>query len=132
MGDEIIPLSRSIIVYTVLVSFLAPRMDFVFARIILTSNDTNNFTVAIGMYNMLNKNLINQYYTIFSAAAVVVSIPISVLFVLMQKYYVEGVTGGSMKGLIEIRVPKMGPFFTILSLFYFFWVSRSFLLYKVI
>jgi len=94
----IMPLSKPIIVYTVLVSFLAPWVDFVFARIILTSNDTNNFTVAIGMYNMLDRNLINSYFAIFSAAAVVVSIPISILFVIMQKYYVEGVTGGSVKG----------------------------------
>ncbi len=94
----IMPISKPIIVYTVLVSFLAPWVDFVFARIILTSNDTNGFTVAIGMYNMLDRNLINTYFALFCTAGVVVSIPISLLFVLMQSYYVEGVTGGSTKG----------------------------------
>lgn len=94
----IIPLSRPIIVYTVLLAFLAPWVDFVFANIIMTSRDTNKFTVAIGLYNMLDRNLVNNYFSLFTAGAVVVSIPISVLFIFMQKFYVEGVTGGSVKG----------------------------------
>ncbi len=94
----IMPISKPIIVYTVLVAFLAPWVDFIFARIILTSNDTNSFTVAIGMYNMLDRNLINSYFSLFCTAGVVVSIPISLLFIIMQRYYVEGITGGSMKG----------------------------------
>ena len=47
---------------------------------------------------MLDKSLINQYFTLFCAAGIVISIPISALFVLMQKFYVEGVTGGAVKG----------------------------------
>jgi arabinogalactan oligomer/maltooligosaccharide transport system permease protein len=94
----ILPLSKPIIVYTALVSFLAPWMDFVFARIIMTSRDTNKYTVAIGLFNMLDRNLINSYFAIFCAAAVIVSIPISLLFIIMQRFYVEGVTGGSVKG----------------------------------
>lgn len=94
----ILPLSKPIIVYTVLVSFLAPWMDFIFARIIMTSRDTDKYTVAIGLFAMLDRNLINSYFALFCAAAVVVSIPISLLFIIMQKFYVEGVTGGSVKG----------------------------------
>jgi len=94
----IMPLAKPIIVYTALVSFLAPWMDFVFARIILTSHDTNHYTVAIGLFNMLDRNLVNSYFAIFAAGAVVVSIPISLLFIIMQKFYVSGVTGGSVKG----------------------------------
>jgi arabinogalactan oligomer / maltooligosaccharide transport system permease protein len=85
-------------VYTVLLAFLAPWVDFVFANIIMTSRDTNKFTVAIGLYNMLDRNLVNNYFSLFTAGAVVVSIPISILFIFMQKFYVEGVTGGSVKG----------------------------------
>lgn len=94
----ILPLSRPIIVYTALVSFLAPWVDFIFARIIMTSRDTDKYTVAIGLFNMLDRNLINSYFALFCAAAVVVSIPISLLFIIMQRFYVEGVTGGSVKG----------------------------------
>ena len=55
-------------------------------------------TVAIGLYNMLEKSLVNKYFSVFCAGGIVVAIPISILFVIMQKYYVEGVTGGSVKG----------------------------------
>lgn len=94
----ILPLSKPIIVYTVISSFLVPWGDFVFAKLILNSGISADWTIAIGLYNMLNKSLVNKYFSIFCAGGVVVSIPISILFVIMQKFYVEGITGGSVKG----------------------------------
>ncbi len=94
----VIPMSRPIIVYTVISSFLTPWMDFVFAKMILNAGISAKWTVSIGLFNMLDKSLINTYFTQFCAGGVLVSIPISVLFVIMQKFYVEGVTGGSVKG----------------------------------
>ncbi|MBQ9928983.1 MAG: ABC transporter permease subunit [Lachnospiraceae bacterium] len=94
----VMPMSKPIIVYTVISSFLAPWMDFVFAKIILNAGISSQWTVAIGLYNMLERSLINTYFTQFCAGGVLVSIPISVLFVIMQKFYVEGITGGSVKG----------------------------------
>ena len=94
----VIPMSRPIIVYTVISSFLAPWMDFIFAKIILNAGISSQWTVAIGLYNMLERSLINTYFTQFCAGGVIVSIPISVLFMIMQKFYVEGITGGSVKG----------------------------------
>lgn len=94
----VVPMSRPIIVYTVISSFLVPWMDFVFAKMILNSGISSQWTVSIGLFNMLDKSLINTYFTQFCAGGVLVSIPISVLFVIMQKFYVEGVTGGSVKG----------------------------------
>ena len=94
----VMPMSRPIIVYTVISSFLAPWMDFVFAKIILNAGISSQWTVAIGLYNMLERSLINTYFTQFCAGGVLVSIPISVLFVIMQKFYVEGITGGAVKG----------------------------------
>lgn len=94
----IIPLSKPIIVYTVLVSFLAPWVDFYLARIIIPPTAQNNMTVAVGLFRMLDRNLINSYFGNFAAGAVIVSIPISTLFIIMQGFYVEGVTGGSVKG----------------------------------
>ena len=91
-----IPLSKPIIVYTVLTSFIAPWIDFVFAKVICKAN-ADQFTVAIGMWNMLQKEYIHQWYTAFAAAAVCVSIPIAILFMFMQKYYVEGMAG-AVKG----------------------------------
>ncbi len=94
----VLPLSRPIIVYTVISSFLVPWTDFVFAKIILNSGISTDWTVAIGLYNMLNRTLIPTYFSRFCAGGVLVGIPIGILFVLMQKFYVEGITGGSVKG----------------------------------
>jgi arabinogalactan oligomer/maltooligosaccharide transport system permease protein len=94
----VIPMSRPIIVYTVISSFLVPWMDFVYAKMILNSGIASQWTVAIGLYGMLEKSLINNYFSQFCAGGVIVSIPISILFMIMQKFYVEGVTGGAVKG----------------------------------
>jgi ABC-type maltose transport systems, permease component len=94
----VIPMSRPIVVYTVISSFLAPWMDFVFAKMILNAGVSSKYTVAIGLYKMLDKSLINEYFTQFCAGGVLVSIPISILFMIMQKFYVEGITGGAVKG----------------------------------
>ena len=92
----VIPMSRPIVVYTVI--SLAPWMDFVFAKMILNAGVSSKYTVAIGLYKMLDKSLINEYFTQFCAGGVLVSIPISILFMIMQKFYVEGITGGAVKG----------------------------------
>lgn len=92
-----LPLSKPIIVYTVLTSFLAPWMDFIFASVIMGDN-YDNYTVAVGLFKMLEREFINTYYTQFAAGCVLISIPIALLFVSMQKYYVEGVAGGAVKG----------------------------------
>lgn len=94
----IIPMSKPIIVYTVISSFMTPWMDFVFSKLILNAGISDYYTVAIGLYKMLDKSLINSYFTIFCCGGVIVSIPISILFYIMQKFYVEGITGGAVKG----------------------------------
>ena len=92
------PLCKPIIVYQIISAFLAPWSDFVFARLMLNSGISKDWTVAIGLYNMLDKTLIHTNFAAFCAGGLIISIPISVLFIIMQKYYVEGVTSGSTKG----------------------------------
>lgn len=92
-----LPLSKPIIVYTILTTFLAPWVDYIFASVIMGDN-YENYTVALGLYKMLEREFIHTYYTQFAAGAVIVSIPISILFISMQKFYVGGVTGGAVKG----------------------------------
>jgi len=94
----IIPLSKPIIVFTVISAFLAPWADFMFARVMLNSGIATDWTVAIGLYNMLDRSFINSHFARFCAGGVLVSIPLSILFIIMQKFYVEGITGGSVKG----------------------------------
>lgn len=94
----VIPMSRPIIVYTVINGFLTPWMDFIYSKMILNAGISENYTVAVGLYKMLDKSLINSYFTQFCCGGVLVSIPISILFFIMQKFYVEGITGGAVKG----------------------------------
>lgn len=95
----ILPLSKSIIIYTILISFIAPWCDFIFVSFIMSGvPDTSKYTVALGMYRWLERESIQQYFTTFCAAAVIVATPITLLFMWLQKYYVEGITGGAVKG----------------------------------
>jgi len=94
----ILPLAKPIIVYTVINAFLAPWMDFVMASLMLNSGVSSGKTVALGLFAMVDKVNRNNYFGEFCAGGVIVSIPISILFVIMQKFYVEGITGGSVKG----------------------------------
>lgn len=94
----ILPLSKPIIVYTVLTSFISPWCDFIFVNTIIS--DRELYTVALGLYKMINaeKNSFNDNFTVFCAGAFVVGGIIVSLFMSMQRYYVEGVTSGAVKG----------------------------------
>ncbi|WP_437435704.1 sugar ABC transporter permease [Latilactobacillus curvatus] len=91
-----IPLSKPIIVYTALMAFMGPWMDFIFAKVIM-GDDVKHYTVAIGLYSMMNKTTANSLFMSFTAGCVLIAIPITLLFIYMQKYYVEGITSGSVK-----------------------------------
>ncbi|MBP2621727.1 sugar ABC transporter permease [Streptococcus panodentis] len=91
-----LPLSKPIIVYTALMAFMGPWIDFIFASVIL-GDVKDKYTVALGLFQMLNKDAINQWFLPFTAGAIIIAIPITLLFIFMQKYYVEGVTGGAVK-----------------------------------
>ncbi len=93
----ILPNSKPIVVNTAINAFIAPWVDFIFVSVIMKDN-YNNYTVAKGLYTMVDKANIYEYYTAFCAAAVLVSIPIVLLFIRLQKYYVAGVTAGAAKG----------------------------------
>ena len=93
----IMPLSKPIVIYTILMGFMAPWGDFVLASYI-DHNNSSGMNVAVGMYNWLSKTNLNTHYTMFCAAGVIVAIPVVTVFLLLQKYYVEGVTGGAVKG----------------------------------
>lgn len=95
----ILPLAKPIVIYTILTSFMAPWGEYVTSSYIIGLQNVDNWTVAIGLYKfMSDNNLMMSYYTQFASGAVVVAIPITILFFCLQKYYVSGVTGGAVKG----------------------------------
>ena len=93
----IMPLSKPIIIYTILMGFMAPWGDFMLARY-MAHNTPEGMNVAVGMWDMLRGVEASDNYTMFCAAGVVVSLPVTAVFLSLQKYYVEGVTGGAVKG----------------------------------
>lgn len=94
----ILPMAKPVIVYTILTSFIAPWCDFIFVNTIIS--ERSKYTVSLGLYKMINaeKNSFNENFTVFCAGATVVGVIIVSLFISMQRYYVEGVTGGAVKG----------------------------------
>ena len=93
----IMPLSKPIIIYTILMGFMAPWGDFMMANYI-AHQTSDGMNVAVGMFEWLSRTNLNTHYTMFCAAGVIVAIPVVTVFLLLQKYYVEGVTGGAVKG----------------------------------
>lgn len=91
-----LPLSKPIITYTLMTAFMGPWVDYIFAKVIM-GNDTAHYTIAIGLWTMLEKEYVEYFYTQFYAGCVLISIPIAILFLLTQRCYVEGVSG-SVKG----------------------------------
>ena len=95
----ILPLSKPIIIYTALLAFTGPWMDFIFARVILGEANTELHTVAVGLYQMMyGAHADNNIFTTFAAGCVCIAVPIVTLFLCMQKYYIEGATAGAVKG----------------------------------
>lgn len=93
----ILPMSKPIIIYTILMGFMAPWGDFITARF-MSNNDPLGFNVATGLQWFIGETRIDKNYTTFCAGGVVVALPITLLFMFLQKYYVAGVTGGAVKG----------------------------------
>ncbi len=93
----ILPLAKPIVIYTILTAFMGPWGDYVFARYVAFGTSAG-YNVAVGMYSWLTNDQINNWYTTFCAGGVIVAVPVTILFLCLQKYYVEGVTGGAVKG----------------------------------
>ena len=91
-----LPLCKPMIVYQVITSFMGPWMDFIFAKVIAGAK-SQYWTVSIGLFNMLEKEYVDVWFVRFCAGAVLVSIPIAVLYLLTQKMYQEAMSG-AVKG----------------------------------
>ncbi|MBR3474095.1 MAG: sugar ABC transporter permease [Oscillospiraceae bacterium] len=98
LNKIILPLAKPIVIYTVLTAFMGPWGDFVFARYV-SQMYPQAMNVAVGLQSWLaTTTMVHDNYTLFCAGGVVVAIPVAILFMCLQRYYVEGVTGGAVKG----------------------------------
>ncbi|MGB8000593.1 MAG: sugar ABC transporter permease [Anaerobacillus sp.] len=91
----ILPLAKPILAVVALFSFITPFTDFILAQVILRSED--KFTLAVGLYKMISDQFGNEFTT-FAAGSVLIAIPISILFLSLQRYFISGLTAGGTKG----------------------------------
>ncbi|GMK41594.1 sugar ABC transporter permease [Paenibacillus sp. CCS19] len=90
-----LPLSRPVLTYIALTSFAGAWVDFIFARLVLRTKE--KWTLAVGMWDMVN-SFQNSNFTLFAAGAVLIAIPITILFIFLQNFLVQGLTSGASKG----------------------------------
>ena len=91
-----LPLASPILIYTALMSFMTPWTDYILAGLVL--KDPSTYTVAVGLYNMTLESTITTKFTMFAAGSVLIAVPIVILYISLQKFMVEGISSGAVKG----------------------------------
>lgn len=92
-----LPMAKPIIIYTALMAFMAPWSDYILAGLIL--RNPAETTVAVGLYNMTVTNAdMLQNFTTFAAGSIFITIPIVILYIALQRFMVEGISSGAVKG----------------------------------
>lgn len=91
-----LPLAMPIIIYTALLAFMAPWADYILAGLVLKKDSAK--TVAVGLYGWMDNSKINSYFTLFAAGSTIVAIPITALYISLQRFFVEGISAGAVKG----------------------------------
>ena len=90
----IIPLARPALAITALFSFMSAWNEFILAATLMDREDM--YTAPIGLRFFVGG--FSQQWGYFAAGSIIVSIPVVVLFLYLQKYLVSGLTAGSVKG----------------------------------
>jgi arabinogalactan oligomer / maltooligosaccharide transport system permease protein len=91
----IMPLAAPVLVVVALMSFVFTLNEFILASAILQS--TNHFTLPVGLRGFIDQQY-GQRWGPFTAGALLSAIPIAALFFSLQRYFVRGLTAGSVKG----------------------------------
>jgi arabinogalactan oligomer/maltooligosaccharide transport system permease protein len=93
----ILPLVRPILAVTALLGFIGTVSEIMLANIFLT--EPNSKTVAIGLYGLVAAGRARETnFGVFAAGAIITAIPTVVLFQILQRYIVGGITAGAVKG----------------------------------
>jgi len=91
----ILPLAKPILGVVALFNFMGPLFDFILPSIILRSPE--NYTLALGLFNFVNDKFANNF-TRFSAGAILIAVPVSLIYLYLQRFLISGLTGGGTKG----------------------------------
>ncbi len=90
----VLPLSLPAVAVTALFSFLAAWNEFLLALTFNTSNDM--YTLPVGLASLISST--GQAWGDFAAASLLVSLPVALLFLFFQKFLIEGLSAGGVKG----------------------------------
>ena len=91
----ILPLMSPILIFVAITQFMTPWFDFILPNYLISSDQ--NRTLAVGLYRLITGNE-NNNFTMFAAGAVLVAVPITILYLALQRYLIEGITAGANKG----------------------------------
>ncbi|HHU19887.1 MAG TPA: sugar ABC transporter permease [Bacilli bacterium] len=91
----VMPLAKPILGVIALTNFMGPLFDFILPSIILRSPE--KYTLAVGLFNFVNDKFSNNF-TRFSAGAILIAVPVSLVYLYLQKFLISGLTGGGTKG----------------------------------
>lgn len=91
----VLPLVRPMIAVQALWAFMGPFGDYMLSKFLLRAPEY--YTVAVGLQTFIS-DAKNQRVTLFAAGAILIAVPISVLFFFLQKNFVSGLTDGGTKG----------------------------------
>jgi arabinogalactan oligomer/maltooligosaccharide transport system permease protein len=101
----ILPLSVPILSFVAVGLFMAPWMDYMLPKYLLdvqlAGTDSNTvqqqWTIAVGLFSLISDPNTTSY-TMFAAGALIVAVPITVLYMIFQRYLIEGIAAGATKG----------------------------------
>lgn len=91
----ILPLLGPILAVVTVFNFITPYSDFIFPSVLMQSGD--RYTLAVGMQGFVSGNF-SANWSLFAAASILGSLPILVLFFSVQRFLVQGLTQGAVKG----------------------------------
>ncbi|WP_102029227.1 sugar ABC transporter permease [Salirhabdus sp. Marseille-P4669] len=91
----IMPLSKPMIAVVAVFTFITPFTDFILAKVLLRQPE--QYTLAVGLYEMVSRQYGSEF-TLFAAGSILIAIPIAILFISLQKYFISGLTAGGIKG----------------------------------
>ncbi|CDO03343.1 Maltose transport system permease protein MalG [Oceanobacillus picturae] len=91
----IMPLAKPMIAVVAVFSFITPFTDFILAKVLLRQPE--QYTLAVGLYELVSRQYGSEF-TLFAAGSILIAVPIAILFLSLQKYFVSGLTAGGIKG----------------------------------
>lgn len=91
----IMPLAKPMIAVVAVFTFITPFTDFILAKVLLRQPE--QYTLAVGLYDLVSRQYGSEF-TLFAAGSILIAIPIAILFISLQKYFISGLTAGGIKG----------------------------------